>query len=96
MKLPVKATETKSGKGKVIDDYGFSVCNISGGSYKEQRMVAAEIAKAVNYHDRLREALGTVVDALHEQDPDGEVIDNTVTEGAVILLAEIDNLEQTQ
>lgn len=48
---------------------------------------------ASQYHHRLREALSLVVEALHEHDPDGLVIDNTVTEGAVILLKE---LEQTK
>jgi len=86
MKLPVKATETKSGKGKVIDDHGFSVCNIGGGSYAEQRMVAAQIAKAVNHHDRLGEALERVLNAKRPED----------YRDARALLAELDNLEKQQ
>lgn len=60
--MPVQATETKSGKGKVVDANGFSVCNTGGGSYKEQREVAAKIANALNNYDRLREALRKVSD----------------------------------
>ena len=47
------------------------------------------IVTAVNYHERLVEALRTVVDAVHDFDPDGEAIDNTYTEGAVVLLNEL-------
>jgi len=39
---------------------------------------------------RAGDAMRTAVDALNEHDPDGLVIDNTVTEGAVILLAQLD------
>ena len=73
---------------------GFIVCygcnDDPGIGAQKARANAEFVVQAATYHAKLVEALRTVVDALHEHDPDGLVIDNTVTEGAVILLAQLD------
>lgn len=74
------------------NETSYQIGFMHGRSYAAQ-MADEHESRNGNHHHRLREALSLVVDALHEHDPDGLVIDNTVTEGAVILLNELDNLE---
>ena len=95
--LPWKVDEITSGRCSVIGPSKESVLDTwSIDEGVDHKANARLIVNAVNNYDRLREALRTVVDAVHDFDPNGEAIDNTFTEGAVILLAELDNLEEQQ
>jgi hypothetical protein len=60
----------------------------------QQRANARHIVNAVNYHDRLREALISCAEQLDDDDPDSRCMDNIVSDKAHKLLAELDNLEK--
>jgi hypothetical protein len=75
------AIHATKGDGKTYD-----VCHVGNGP--DSPWNAATIAVAVNYHDRLREALGDVVDEwVYGDDIFGPI------QKARALLAELDNLE---
>ena len=54
---PWSITATPSGKPKVVDAHGFSVCNLGGGSYVQNSIDARLIAAAPELLDALEALL---------------------------------------
>lgn len=63
-----EVTLTPSGKPKVVDDKGFSICNMGGGSYKDQMVNAQAIAQVPMLIKALEDLMNACAHDTYAQD----------------------------